>query len=40
MTLTSLSATQPGLKQKSKDADKIRTLIGDYLGIDAKRGCG
>jgi acyl carrier protein len=37
MTLTSLSATQPGLKQESKDADKIRSLIGDYLGIDAKR---
>jgi acyl carrier protein len=37
MTLSSLSATQPGLKQESKDADKIRTLIGEYLGIDAKR---
>ena len=36
MTLGSLSATQPGLKQESKDADKIRTLIGGYLGIDAK----
>ena len=37
MTVSSLSATQPGLKQESKDADKIRTLIGGYLGIDAKR---
>jgi acyl carrier protein len=34
MTL-SLSANQPGLKQESKEA--IRTLIGEYLGIDAKR---
>jgi acyl carrier protein len=40
MTLTSLSATQPGLKHESKDADKIRTLIGEYLGIDAKRVMG
>ena len=37
MTLSSLSATQPGLKQETKDADKIRTLIGEYLAIDAKR---
>ena len=37
MTLSSLSATQSGLKQESKDADKIRILIGEYLGIDAKR---
>jgi acyl carrier protein len=32
-----LSAIQPGLKQESRDADKIRTIIGEYLGIDAKR---
>jgi acyl carrier protein len=32
-----LSAIQPGLKQESEDAAKIRTLIGEYLGIDAKR---
>jgi len=37
MTLASLSATQPGLKQEGKDAEKIRTLIGEYLGIDAKQ---
>ena len=32
-----LSAIQPGLKQESEDAAKIRTLIGEYLGIDPKR---
>jgi acyl carrier protein len=31
------SAIQPGLKQESEDAAKIRTLIGEYLGIDPKR---
>jgi acyl carrier protein len=37
MTPMSLSAIQPGLKQESEDAAKIRTLIGEYLGIDPKR---
>jgi acyl carrier protein len=31
MTLGSLSATQPA------SSDKLRTLIGEYLGIDPKR---
>jgi acyl carrier protein len=37
MTLSTSSAAQPASKQESNDADKIRTLIGEYLGIDAKR---
>ena len=37
MTLGSLSATQPASAQESYHPDKIRTLIGEYLGIDPKR---
>jgi acyl carrier protein len=36
MTLKSLSATQSTSPQESYDADKVRTIIGEYLGIDAK----
>ena len=37
MTLGSLSATQPASAQESYHPDKLRTLIGEYLGIDSKR---
>ncbi len=37
MTLSSLSATQPASAQESYDPDELRTLISEYLGIDAKR---
>ena len=37
MTLTSLSPSQPTVPQKAFDRDKVRTLIAEYLGIDAKR---
>ena len=36
MTLSCLSVTQRAL-QEAFDSDKVRTLIADYLGIDAKR---
>jgi acyl carrier protein len=37
MTLGSLSATQPASAQESYHPDKLRTSIGEYLGIDSKR---
>jgi acyl carrier protein len=37
MTLSSLSAIRPASAQESYHPDKLRTLIGEYLGIDAKR---
>ncbi len=36
MTL-SLSSTQRTASQEAFDTDKMRTLIAEYLGIDAKR---
>jgi acyl carrier protein len=36
MTLSCLSVTQRA-PQEAFDSDKVRTLIADYLGIDAKR---
>jgi acyl carrier protein len=36
MTLSSLSLT-PRTAQEAFDPDKVRTLIAEYLGIDAKR---
>ncbi len=37
MTLSSLSATQPASSHESYHPDRLRTLISEYLGIDAKR---
>jgi acyl carrier protein len=37
MTFGSLSPTQRAAPQETFDADKLRTLIAEYLGIDAKR---
>ena len=37
MTLSSLSPAQQATPQEAFDADKVRTLIAEYLGIDAKR---
>jgi hypothetical protein len=37
MTFSSLSPTQRAAPQETFDADKLRTLIAEYLGIDAKR---
>jgi len=37
MTLSSLSLTQRTAPQEAFDSDKVRTLIAEYLGIDAKR---
>ena len=37
MTLSSLSAIRPASAQESYHPDKLRTLIGEYLGIDSKR---
>ncbi len=37
MTLSSLSAIRLASAQESYHPDKLRTLIGEYLGIDAKR---
>jgi acyl carrier protein len=36
MTLSCLSVTQRA-PQEAFDSNKVRTLIADYLGIDAKR---
>jgi acyl carrier protein len=37
MTLSSLSSTQRAAPQVSFDTDRVRTLIAEYLGVDAKR---
>jgi acyl carrier protein len=37
MTLSNLSVIQRTAPQEAFDSDKVRTLIADYLGIDAKR---
>jgi acyl carrier protein len=37
MTLSSLSVTQRTPTQQTFDSNKVRTLIAEYLGIDAKR---
>jgi acyl carrier protein len=37
MTLSSLSPTQRAAPQVDFDTNKVRTLIAEYLGIDAKR---
>jgi len=37
MTLSSLSVTQLTAPQKVFDSDKVRTLIAEYLGIEAKQ---
>ena len=37
MTLSSLSVTQQTASQEVFDSDKVRTLIAEYLGIEAKR---
>jgi acyl carrier protein len=37
MTLSSLSVTQRTAPQETFDSNKVRTLIAEYLGIDAKR---
>jgi acyl carrier protein len=37
MTLGSLSVTQRTAPREGFDSDKVRTLIADYLGIDARR---
>jgi acyl carrier protein len=37
MTLRSLSPTQRAAPQVDFDTNKVRTLIAEYLGIDAKR---
>jgi acyl carrier protein len=37
MTLSSLSSTQRAARQVSFDTDRVRTLIAEYLGVDAKR---
>ena len=36
MTLSSLSPTQRTVPQEDFDRDKVRTLIAEYLRIDAK----
>jgi acyl carrier protein len=37
MTLNSLSVTQLTAPQEVFDSDKVRTLIAEYLGIEAKQ---
>ena len=37
MTLSSLSITQRAAPQEAFDSDKARTLIAEYLGIEAKQ---
>jgi acyl carrier protein len=37
MTLSSLSVTQLTAPQEEFDSDKVRTLIAQYLGIEAKQ---
>jgi acyl carrier protein len=37
MTLSSLSVTQLATPQEVFDSNKVRTLIAEYLGIDAKQ---
>jgi acyl carrier protein len=37
MTLSSLSVTQRTATHEAFDSDKVRNLIADYLGIDAKQ---
>ncbi|HET8920560.1 MAG TPA: acyl carrier protein [Xanthobacteraceae bacterium] len=37
MTLSSLSLTQRAAPQVNFDVDQVRTLIAEYLGVDAKR---
>jgi acyl carrier protein len=37
MTLSSLSPTQRTAPQEAFNSDKVRTLIAEYLGIDAQR---
>jgi acyl carrier protein len=37
MTLSSVSVTQRTAPQEAFDSDKVRTLIAEYLGIEAKQ---
>jgi acyl carrier protein len=37
MTLSSLSITQRTAPQEAFNSDKVRTLIAEYLGIEAKQ---
>ncbi len=37
MILGSLSPTQPAAPQEDFDTNKVRTLIAEYTGVDAKR---
>ena len=37
MTLSSLSPTQRPALQEDFDADKVRTVIAEYLGVNVKR---
>ena len=37
MTLSSLSVTQLSVPQQTFDSDKVRSLIAEYLGIEAKQ---
>jgi acyl carrier protein len=37
MTLSSLSVTQLSVPQETFDSSKVRTLIAEYLGIEAEQ---
>ena len=37
MTLSSLSITQRTVPQEAFNSDKVRSLIAEYLGIEAKQ---